>query len=182
MSKKRFGEIAGGIFLILVGFAFGIIMVYQPVFTRDTGAYCNLSVTLAKPPEISSTSRRPDDWVFSFKEYPDISFGVHKYYCQGKEIDGLNIGDTANITVLKEEYRRRIGHKGNIFERLVSKRPDLYGFIKDGKNYINFEKIAADHLSPVIVYPILIFFMIGFLCSGIRIVFLKRPASTAPSL
>ncbi len=174
VSKKRFGELFGGLFCLIFGLLLGICTFYEPTFTHNSEAYDNLSVTLATSPKIVKPSRRPDDVVFRFKEYPGIFFGVDLNYCVDKEIAGLHIGDTANIMVLKQEYRRAIGHQGNMFERLVSSRPNLYGFTKDGKNYIDFQKIAADRLDPIIIYPIVLILVVASLLGGIKILFLNK--------
>jgi hypothetical protein len=71
--------------------------------------------------------------------------------------------------VLKEEYRRRLLGKANIFERIVTNRVQLYGLVYKGRNYVYFAKVLGNQLSPWLVYPILLCFIAGMGYQGVAI-------------
>jgi hypothetical protein len=53
-------------------------------------------------------------------------------------------GDSITVQVLAEEYRRVIEQKGNFFEMLATGNSlRIYGLWKDGKNYVDFQKLKS---------------------------------------
>ena len=172
MTSKRIVEIAVGIVLLVFGAVMSLYL-YMPVVTADTTAYCHRTVILESALEIVKVSRHPDDIVFRFSTYPGVCFGVASTHLL-HAITGLKAGDTANVMLLNEEYARAIEHKGNVLAQLVSGRPNLYGFTRNGKNYIDFGAILAAEVSPTIVIPVVLTFAFLFVYAGIRALFFSK--------
>ncbi len=170
MTRRQKSRIGGGVFSLTFAVFAGMGAFYTIPFTSDSDQYYHLSVTLANPPEVVKAYKQPDGIKFIFKEYPGIYFDADVNNCD-YYISGFNPNDTANIQVLKEEYRRIIMHKGNFFERLVSKKISLYGFIYNKKDYVNFRKIKTDNRDQFIYNYIFYLVVLFFFFAGIDGIF-----------
>ena len=114
------GKIIGALFCFLLSFVAVIQAFYQTSVTDNPRDYYRLSVNLSKPSELYHPSKSPAYLTFKFYEYPGINFELSFKYWREKEVPAFNVGDSAVVVVLREEYHRTVNKSGNFFERLVT--------------------------------------------------------------
>ncbi len=141
---NRTGKIIVTILWLILGISVLIFAINEVPISDNSYDYKSLRVILATSPKYITEHKGPNRLLFTFQQFTTAKFRLIMDGSADKQPFNFVEGDSITVQVLAEEYRRVIEQKGNFFEMLATGNSlRIYGLWKDGKNYVDFQKLKS---------------------------------------